>query len=84
MEALQKRIGYQFRDINLLARALTHPSLAKKVNNQRLEFLGDAVIALIVARILYWESPSFLRAAYENVSLLMDSIQGARKYRNLQ
>ena len=53
MEALQKRIGYQFRDINLLARALTHPSLAKKENNQRLEFLGDAVIALVVARIIY-------------------------------
>ena len=53
MEALQKRIGYQFCDIELLERALTHPSLAKKENNQRLEFLGDAVIALIVARILY-------------------------------
>lgn len=53
MEALQKRIAYHFRDIKLLERALTHPSLAKKENNQRLEFLGDAVIALVVARILY-------------------------------
>ncbi len=53
MEALQKRIGYQFKDIKLLTRALTHPSLAKQENNQRLEFLGDAVIGLVVARILY-------------------------------
>ncbi len=53
MEELQKRIGYQFNDSELLRRALTHPSLAKKENNQRLEFLGDAVIALIVARIVY-------------------------------
>lgn len=53
MEALQKRIGYQFRNISLLERALTHPSLGKQENNQRLEFLGDAVIGLVVAHILY-------------------------------
>ncbi len=53
MEALQKRIGYKFRNISLLERALTHPSLARQENNQRLEFLGDAVIGLMVARILY-------------------------------
>jgi|CXWL01.1.fsa_nt_gi ribonuclease-3 len=53
MEELQKRIGYKFNDTKLLARSLTHPSLAKQENNQRLEFLGDAVIGLVVARILY-------------------------------
>lgn len=53
MELLQKRIGYQFRDIKLLFRALTHPSLAGQENNQRLEFLGDAVIGMVVARIIY-------------------------------
>lgn len=53
MESLQKRIGYQFKNIKLLTRALTHSSLAKQANNQRLEFLGDAVIGMVVARILY-------------------------------
>lgn len=53
MEALQKRIGYQFQNIHLLELALTHPSLAKQENNQRLEFLGDAVIGLVVARLIY-------------------------------
>ncbi len=58
MKSLQQRIGYQFRDEKLLERALTHPSiahhgLARQKNNQRLEFLGDAVVALVVARILY-------------------------------
>lgn len=53
MEALQKRIGYTFRDSELLVCALTHPSLAKQESNQRLEFLGDAVIGMIVAHILY-------------------------------
>ncbi len=53
MKKLEERIGYQFNDIKLLERALTHPSLAGKDNNQRLEFLGDTVIALVVARIIY-------------------------------
>lgn len=53
MDALQGRIGYRFGDAALLARALTHPSLAGQGNNQRLEFLGDAVIGLIVANILH-------------------------------
>lgn len=53
MEELQQRIGYRFNNIKLLACALTHPSLARQENNQRLEFLGDAVIGLVVARILY-------------------------------
>lgn len=53
MESLQERIGYKFHDSELLKRALTHPSLAKKENNQRLEFLGDAVLGMVVARIIY-------------------------------
>lgn len=53
MDSLQERIAYRFRDNKLLTRALTHPSLAKKENNQRLEFLGDAVLGLVVARIIY-------------------------------
>jgi ribonuclease III len=50
---LEERIGYQFRDAALLERALTHPSLAGRDNNQRLEFLGDAVLGTVVARMLY-------------------------------
>lgn len=53
MQILEKTIGYQFKDAKLLELALTHPSLARQENNQRLEFLGDAVIGLVVARIIY-------------------------------
>lgn len=53
MDALQKRINYHFRDSALLKLALTHPSVARAQSNQRLEFLGDAVLGLVVARILY-------------------------------
>lgn len=53
MQALQQRIGYQFKDEELLRLALTHPSFAGQRNNQRLEFLGDAVLGLLVADLLY-------------------------------
>jgi ribonuclease-3 len=53
IDSLQKRLGYQFRDENLLLVALTHPSVLKKQSNQRLEFLGDAILGAVVAHILY-------------------------------
>ena len=53
MQDLQQLISYNFRNISLLEQALTHPSLAKQKNNQRLEFLGDGVVGLVVAKIVY-------------------------------
>ncbi|MEM4407743.1 MAG: ribonuclease III [Candidatus Caldarchaeum sp.] len=57
---LEKRLGYKFKDQNILRTALTHSSFANEANvesNERLEFLGDAVVGFIVARILYDEFP---------------------------
>lgn len=51
-----KRLGYQFSDSDLLKQALTHRS-ASSVNNERLEFLGDAVLGLSIARALYDQKP---------------------------
>ncbi len=58
MEQLQKNLKYQFKDINLLENALTHSSFAnekrsKYGSNERLEFLGDAVLSVIVADYIY-------------------------------
>lgn len=50
---LQDHLQYTFKNTALLELALTHPSLGKSQNNQRLEFLGDSVLGLIVARLLY-------------------------------
>ncbi len=55
---LEERIGYKFRNSLLLAEALTHPSLrhethTRHFDNQRLEFLGDAVLQLVVTEHLY-------------------------------
>jgi ribonuclease III len=57
-------IAYQFRDENLLRLALTHPSVAHEsgvamAHNQRLEFLGDAVLSLILTQKLYEQFPAF-------------------------
>lgn len=49
LEALQETLGYVFRDPGLAREALTHSS-AGKPNNERLEFLGDAVLGLVVAQ----------------------------------
>jgi len=59
---LQARLGHRFRDENLLCLALTHPSVAHEQNhpqphNQRLEFLGDSVLGLVLSRKLYEQFP---------------------------
>lgn len=58
----ESTIGYTFNDKSLLSLALTHPSLSlesehPEVNYQRLEFLGDAVLTLILANHLYRRYP---------------------------
>ena len=56
MQNLMNTLGYQFRDPALLKRALTHPSMGGE-DNQRLEFLGDAVLQYIMSDILYQTHP---------------------------
>jgi ribonuclease III len=46
-------IGHIFKNPALLELALTHPSADKSKNNQRLEFLGDAVLGTVIAKLLY-------------------------------
>ena len=59
----QRSIKYIFKEINLLQNSLSHPSfvyennLPHYKNNQRLEFLGDAVLGLIVSEIIYEKYP---------------------------
>jgi ribonuclease-3 len=52
MKKLQKNLSYQFSDIELLNKALTHRSVSKN-NNERLEFLGDSVLGSIISEELY-------------------------------
>ncbi len=54
--ALQKDISYQFHHLDLLEQALTHRSKGR-INNERLEFLGDAILNMTIAQALYHQFP---------------------------
>ncbi len=57
MSNVMTALDYQFQNPDLLQQALTHPSMKENVN-QRLEFLGDAVLQFIMSDKLYKEHPS--------------------------
>jgi len=73
LEELEKELNYTFKEKQLIIEALTHKSFKKPYNNERLEFLGDAVLDLIVGEYLYKKFPkedegtlSKIRAAIVN------------------
>ncbi len=77
-EALEAALGHRFGDATLLETALTHPSYAHEhgssVSNERLEFLGDAVLGLVVAHLLYeahpgWSEGELTRARHALVNM---------------
>ncbi len=63
LHSLEQRLGHRFRDLALLDRALTHASLANEsldaevTDNEALEFLGDAVLGLVVTDLLHRRDP---------------------------
>ena len=63
LEKLQRKIHYRFRDVSYLKHALIHPSYSGEMHwgrersNQRLEFLGDAVLELVISDYLYRTYP---------------------------
>jgi len=64
MNPLEERIGYKFRNSLLLAEALTHASISLErkdypFDNQRLEFLGDAVLQVVITEELFSRFPDF-------------------------
>ncbi|MDO7252367.1 ribonuclease III [Helicobacter cappadocius] len=56
-KSLEKDIDYYFNDKQLLLQALTHKSHKIGPDNERLEFLGDAVLDLVVGELLFYEFP---------------------------
>lgn len=57
LPVLSEKLNYQFRDIGLPRRALTHRSYNPKESYERLEFLGDALLGLIIAEALFTHFP---------------------------
>ncbi len=90
LESLQHRLGYVFRDADLLLQALTHPSYnntggVDAPNNQRLEFLGDALIAAHVAETLYRVFPDYREGGLTEARAgLIEGAHLAQLARNLE
>jgi ribonuclease-3 len=65
VDKIEKALSYKFKDSNLLQEALTHPSISKMeseeknfFNYERLEFLGDAVLGMVIAELLIKKYPN--------------------------
>ncbi|PHS56615.1 MAG: ribonuclease III [Sulfurimonas sp.] len=58
IRALEETLAYKFKDEKLIIEALTHKSYKQPYDNERLEFLGDAVLDLIVGEYLFFKFPS--------------------------
>ena len=63
LDRLQRKIDYQFQDTGLLKQALTHRSAGHK-HNERLEFLGDAILNLTIAEALFHQFPKLMPQFY--------------------
>lgn len=83
MNPLEQRLGYKFRNSLLLAEALTHPSLGYETqrhhfDNQRLEFLGDAVLQLIFTEYLFDHYPELTEGQLTKIRARLVSREGLR------
>jgi ribonuclease-3 len=84
--AFQQQLGYTFRDIALLERALTHKSFSNEnrevraPNNERLEFLGDAVLGFVVGEVIYRSFPDLQEGALSKIKahLVSANMLGAK------
>jgi ribonuclease-3 len=89
VEALQRRLGHAFTDKGLLERALTHSSVApdarnKRRDNERLEFLGDRVLGLLVAEHLIEAFPDAVEGELSpRLHMLVDRNACARVARRI-
>ena len=83
---LEQRIGYRFRDRGLLEHALTHKSRAAEdasggvFDNESLEFLGDAVLGLVVADVLFRKYPGYTEGQKSKIKAAVVSTQSLARH----
>ncbi len=75
IKAVQGLIGYTFKSPELLENALTHASIAshRLASNERLEFLGDAILGLVVCEELFHRYPTFLEGEMTRIKSVVVS-----------
>lgn len=81
MVRCERRISYTFRDKSLLNAALTHASGAQHrlASNERLEFLGDAILGAVVCELLYCQYPDYLEGDLTKIKSVVVSRQTCAK-----
>ena len=77
----QRRIGYIFRDKAMLRAAMTHASGAEHrlASNERLEFLGDAILGFVVCELLFHQFPQYLEGELTKIKSIVVSRQTCAK-----
>jgi ribonuclease III len=75
LEAVQAIVNHRFKNLDLLVAALTHASIAENrlVSNERLEFLGDAVLGLVICEELYNRFPQYLEGELTRIKSVVVS-----------
>lgn len=75
LKRCQQVVGYQFRDLDLLHASLTHASGANSrlTSNERLEFLGDAILGSVICELLYHRFPEYLEGELTRIKSVVVS-----------
>ncbi len=75
LQQIEQLVGYKFTDISLLAMSFTHSSAVdnRSASNERLEFLGDSILGLIVCKILYERFPWYLEGDLTKIKSMLVS-----------
>ncbi len=81
LENCERRIGYEFSSKELLRAALTHASGAEHrlASNERLEFLGDAILGVVVCELLFHQYPDYLEGDMTKIKSIVVSRQTCAK-----
>ncbi len=81
LQKLERRISFEFKDKLLLRAALTHASGAhhRLASNERLEFLGDAILGAVVCEMLYHQYPQYLEGDLTKIKSVVVSRQTCAK-----
>ena len=75
LQQIEQIIGYEFSDKKLLAKAFTHSSAVENriLSNERLEFLGDSVLAVVICRTLFERFPDYLEGDLTKIKSMLVS-----------
>lgn len=75
LQQIEQTIGYEFSDKELLAKAFTHSSAVdnRVLSNERLEFLGDSVLAVVICQTLFERFPNYLEGDLTKIKSMLVS-----------